>query len=458
MKKILTRMGRVPAAEKKAKARPELPPMNWAPWTMAWQSTAPSETMAATNKRFSFLLDCRPALAMPPETQRVWLLSGGRGAGKTRAGAEWVRWAVLKEGYRRVALVGPALADVREVMIEGPNGLIAGAIHPADRPVWQPSRRRLEWPNGAVAYAFSAEDPDSLRGPQFDLAWCDEAAAWARGEAVWDMLQLALRLGPRPLVMVTTTPRPVALIRRLMADPEVVRTRMPTSENISNLAPEFAAQMQAAYGGTALGRQELEGHLIDDPEGAIFLRAQIDQARVAAAPERLDDCIVAVDPNVSSGAGADGCGIILAGVKAGQAYVLADASVRGLSPLGWGQRAAQLAQTAGASAILAEANQGGEMVREVLQLAGADVAVRLVRARLGKRGRAGPVAALYAQGRVSHAGRFDALEDEMCRFGTEGSGGSPDRRGDQPDDRMDALVWAIWALLGEGRSPRVRVM
>ena len=403
-------------------------------------------TMLAAHR---FLSLCRNTQAPPPGLQRTWLLSGGRGAGKTRAGAEWVRWAVLQAGYRRVALVGQSLSAVREVMIEGPSGLLATSSE-IDRPVWQPSRQRLRWKNGAVAYAFSAEDPESLRGPQFDLAWCDEAGAWGKGEAVWDNLQLGLRLGPRPLAMVTTTPRATPLIRRLKADPGTVETRTATAENAANLSPGFVGWMTAAYGGTAMGRQELEGHFIDDPEGALFLRSQIDLLRVAAAPVMLDDCIVAVDPCISAKPGADACGIILAGVKEGHGYVMGDASAPGLAPHVWAGRAAALAEAAGASCILAEANQGGDMVAEMLRMTGTGVPVRLVTARLGKRGRAGPVAAMYAQGRVSHAGHFDMLEDQMCRFGTAEAVGSP--------DRVDALVWALWALMGEGQGPRVRVL
>ena len=245
----------------------------------------------------------------------------------------------------------------------GASGLLATEPDPGQVPVWQPSRHRLEWANGAVAYGFSAEDPEALRGPQFDLAWCDEAAAWTKGETAWDNLQLALRLGPHPLAMVTTTPRPVALIRRLMNDPSVVVTRTPMAENAGNLAPGYVEAMQAAYGNTQLGRQELDGELIDDPPGALFLRTQIDALRVAQVPDVMDDRIVAVDPNISARPGADACGIVLAGVKDGVAYVLGDASAPGLAPLEWARRAAALAERGGASAILAEANQGGDMVR-----------------------------------------------------------------------------------------------
>ena len=441
----------------------KLPPTlsDWQVWSPAWREDMLEQIRDRTYDGLSrakqnlltdhrFLLDRRDTQAPPPGLTRTWLLTGGRGAGKTRAGAEFVRWAVLQAGYRRVALVAQTFNDVREVMVEGPSGLLATETNPKQRPVWQPSRHRLEWPNGAVAYGFSAEDPEALRGPQFDLAWGDEAAAWTKGEAAWDNLQLALRLGPHPLAVVTTTPRPVGLIRRLMNDPSVVVTRTAMAENAANLAPGFVEAMRAAYGNTQLGRQELDGELIDDPPGALFLRAQIDALRVSEVPEVMDDRIVAVDPNISARPGADACGIVLAGVKDGVAYVLGDASAPGLAPLDWARRAAALAERGGASAILAEANQGGDMVREMLAMTGTKLPVRLVTARLGKRGRAGPVAALYAQGKVRHHGTLHALEDQMCRFGAPGFGESP--------DRVDALVWAIWALMLARAGPRVRVV
>lgn len=440
-------------------SRPTL--SDWQAWSPQWREDAREQVRQRTFHRLEparqnllaahkFLLEARDTQAPPPGLTRTWLLTGGRGAGKTRAGAEFVRWAVLQAGYRRVALVAQTFHDVREVMVEGPSGLLSTEPDPKQRPVWQPSRHRLEWANGAVAYGFSAEDPEALRGPQFDLAWGDEAAAWAKGEAAWDNLQLALRLGPHPLAVVTTTPRPVALIRRLTKDPSVVVTRTAMAENADNLAPGFVEAMWAAYGGTQLGRQELDGELIDDPPGALFFRTQIDALRVADVPEIMDDRIVAVDPNIYGRPGADACGIVLAGVKDGVAYVLGDASAPGLAPIDWAWRAVRLAEQGGASAILAEANQGGDMVREMLAMTGTRLPVRLVTARLGKRGRAGPVAALYAQGRVRHHGTLHALEDQMCRFGAPGFGESP--------DRVDALVWAIWALMLERVGPRVRVV
>lgn len=378
---------------------------------------------------------------------------GGRGAGKTRAGAEFLRFAMRFGGCRHAALVGPTLLDVREVMIEGPSGLKAITPDTEDPPVYEVSRRRVIWPNGAEAHVFSAEDPDSLRGPQFDVAWCDEIAAWAKGPEMWDMLQMGLRLGEEPRTIATTTPRPVPLVKALVADPETVITRSTTAENAGNLAPGFVAAVGRAYGGTRLGRQELDGELIEDIEDALWTRSMLEPLRVQAAP-RLERIVVAVDPPATSGPKADACGIVAAGLAEAEgflskAFVIADATARGLSPLDWAGRAASLAAELGAASVIAEANQGGEMVRHALETAGCKVPVRLVRAKVGKQARAMPVAALYEAGRVSHVGVMRALEDEMCSFGAAGFSGSP--------DRVDALVWALWALLLDGRGmPRVR--
>ncbi|MEO0881483.1 MAG: terminase family protein [Pseudomonadota bacterium] len=404
--------------------------------------------------RTPFLLNARPA-QRPPFGQdwRTWLFMGGRGAGKTRAGAEFLQFAMCHGGYRRAALVGPTLHDVREVMIEGPSGVVAIAAD-EDRAVYQASRRRLVWPNGGEAFVFSAEDPDSLRGPQFDIAWCDEIAAWAHGEATWDMLQMGLRLGDDPKAMATTTPRPVPLVKRLAADEATVVTTSKTTDNAANLAPGFLDAVERHYGGTQLGRQELDGELIEDPDGALWTRSALDAVRIVEVPGDLRRVVVAVDPPASEGPKADTCGIIGAGLSndlstGEKAYVIADASVQGLSPLNWAGRAVAVARDTGAEAIIAEANQGGEMVRHALNTAGCDVPVRLVHAKIGKRARAMPVAALYEAGRVAHVGVMRALEDEMCSFGVEGFRGSP--------DRVDALVWALWALLLDRKeNPRVR--
>lgn len=432
----------------------------WTPWLSSFRQKA-RQAMATgqwnlLTKNEARLVSENPFLLLARDTQvppqgdwRTCLSMGGRGAGKTRAGAEWLRWSMLQGGCRRAALVGPALHDVREVMIDGSSGL--KSIEPliAFRPVYHVSRRVLSFANGAEAHVFSAEDPDSLRGPQFDVAWCDEISAWARGDAVWDTLQMGLRLGTRPRVMATTTPRPIELVRRLVGAGDTTVLRSSMAENADNLSPGFVAAMTAAYGDSALARQEIQGELLDDPDGALFRRRMIDAGRVDVPPI-MEDVIVAVDPPATSGTGADACGIVAAGVREGRAYVLADASAPGLKPLDWARRAVTVCREVGAREIIAEANQGGEMVRQTLETAGADVPVRLVHARLGKRARALPVATLYEQGRVAHVGLLPTLEDQMCRFGAEGFRGSP--------DRVDALVWAVWALLLEGAGPWVRVL
>ncbi len=389
----------------------------------------------------------------PPEGDwRCWLFMGGRGAGKTRAGAEWVRACVANGAARRVALVGPTLGDVREVMIEGPSGLRAVSCD-EERPEYSVTRRRLVWPNGAEAFAFSAEDPDSLRGPQFDLAWCDEIGAWARDEATWDMLSFALRLGARPRVLATTTPRARALVKRLVrlagAGGDIVVTRAATAAN-SGLSDGAVAALYAAYVGTRLARQELEGELVEDPPGALFTREAIERWRVTAgagdAPyERV---VVAVDP--PAGIGRDACGIVAAGVRDGVVHVIGDSSARGLAPLDWARRAVALARQVGAGAIIAEANQGGEMVRDVLRMAGGDepVVVKLRHARRSKRDRAEPVSVMYAKGEVRHVGVYRELEDELCSFGADGTP-SP--------DRADALVWAVSELSVKARGVRPKV-
>lgn len=385
----------------------------------------------------------------PPGDWRIWLFLGGRGAGKTRAGAEWVR-AQVAAGARRIALVGPAFQDVREVMLGGPSGLLALGPEP-ERPSYEVSRRRVVWPGGAVGYAFSAEDPDGLRGPQFDAAWADEFAAWARPQDTLDMLRLGLRLGADPRLVITTTPRAIAAVKSLIDAPGVVVTRLATVGNRHNLAPGFVEAMEAQYAGSHLARQELDGVLVEDPEGALWTRALIEQALRAEnfEPDRI---VVAVDPPAGDGSG-DACGIIVAGAagvgRAARALVLADYSLRA-GPEAWAARVAQAFEHHDADTVVAEANQGGDMVRAVLQAAARNLPVRLVRASRGKRARAEPAAALYAAGRVAHAGRFAALEDQMCAFGAPGERASP--------DRVDALVWALAALTGGGAEPRLRGM
>ncbi len=385
----------------------------------------------------------------------TWLLIGGRGAGKTRAGAEWIRafaGAPRREGEadRRIALIGETAAEVRDVMIEGVSGLLGVHSH-RERPDWQPSRRRLEWKNGAVAQAYSAEDPESLRGPQFSAAWADELAKWRHAEATFDMLQFGLRLGARPRQVITTTPRPIALLKRLMADPSSAITHAGTKENARNLAPAFLDTILARYADTRLGRQEIDGELVEDRPDALWSRALIESCRVNEAPA-LQRIVVAVDPPVSSGEKADACGLVAVGrAENGVLYVLADESVAGLSPAGWAAKAVALWRRLAADALVVEVNQGGEMVRAVIGEVDRTVPVIEVRASRGKWLRAEPVAALYEQGKVKHAGAFPALEDEMCDFGLDGLSGG------RSPDRLDALVWAITSLsFGERAEPRVR--
>jgi phage terminase large subunit-like protein len=379
----------------------------------------------------------------------TWLLLGGRGAGKTLTGAMWVKNFALAHRNARVALIGETEHDVREVMIEGVSGILR-AHHSRERPEWISSRRRLQWKNGAVAEAFSADDPDSLRGPQFHAAWADELAKWRRAEETFDMLQFGLRLGTRPRQVITTTPRPIALIKRLIADPATALSCAGTAANARNLAPAFLDTVVARYQGTRLGRQELDGEVIEERADALWSRALIEQCRVEKPPP-LSRIVVAVDPPASAGKHSAACGLIAAGRAGDLVYVVADDTVSGLSPAGWARKAIALWRRVEADCLVVEVNQGGDMVRAVIREADANVPVTAVRATRGKYLRAEPVAALYEQGRVRHAGVFSALEDEMCDFGLDGlsSGRSP--------DRLDALVWAVTALTHGARAePRVR--
>ena len=385
----------------------------------------------------------RPEQLPPLGGWRTWLFLGGRGAGKTRAGAEWLAAASRKTD--RLALVGPTLHDVREVMIDGLSGLCACAWI-GGAPRFESSRRRLLFSNGAVAYAFSAEDPESLRGPQFGAAWADEFCAWTHAEDTLAMLRMGLRLGDDPRMVVTTTPKPTLALRRLMGEDGVVVTRAGTLANRANLSPGFIAGLRAIYGGTRLAAQELDGQVVEGLEGALWRAQDLIRAR-GPRPDQLDQVIVAVDPPASQGG--DACGMVVAGRCEDRAYVLADLTLKGASPMGWAGRAVQAAREFAADAVVAEANQGGDMVRTVLAMAGCPVPVRLVHARVGKRARAEPVAALYEQGRVTHCGAFPALEEELMALGTEGLDHSP--------DRADALVWAIAELLLNRRHPVPRL-
>ncbi|MBL8538031.1 MAG: DNA-packaging protein [Hyphomonadaceae bacterium] len=375
---------------------------------------------------------------------------GGRGAGKTRAGAEWVSTLVRTGQARRIALIGPTLNDVREVMIDGQSGVRALK---GERPIFEASRRRLVWGNGAQAHCFSAEDPESLRGPQFEAVWSDELCFWRKPEVVLESLEHALRLGDHPRMLVTTTPRPIKALKRLLAAKDTVVTRAATWDNRHNISKDFVAALNQRWAGSVRDRQELLGEILEDADGALWRRADIDAHRQRPSGS-LDRIVVAVDPPAGVGPNVDACGIIAAGMVGDGlgrcAFVLADMSVRGATPNEWAARAAALARSLSADAIVAEANNGGEMVRAVLKAAAPEMYVRLVRASEGKRARAEPIATLYAQGRVFHAGAFLGLEDEMCAFGTPAFSGSP--------DRLDALVWALTDLFWGGAQPRVRTL
>jgi phage terminase large subunit-like protein len=381
----------------------------------------------------------------------LFLLVGGRGAGKTRAGAEWIRYFVRDETKgARIALVSETYADGREVMIDGVSGL--ARIGPLwERPRYEPSRRRLLWPSGAVGYHFSSEEPDGLRGHAFDAAWSDELCKWKYPEETWSNLQLALRAGRRPRQWVTTTPRPMALLKRLIAAPGAHVSRATTFDNEQNLSRAFLDEVAAALKDCALGRQEILGEIVEDLAGALWTNAMIDAARISVPPEfhtRLDRIVVAVDPPAGQGAGAAECGIVVAGrLEAATCFVLADRSVHGLSPKGWAERAVAAYHEFAADRIVVEANQGGAMARQILRLVDPSAPVREVYAARGKRARAEPVAALYEQGRVRHVASFPKLEDQMRAF-TGGEAESP--------DRLDALVWAVFDLMLRRRgAPRV---
>ena len=404
---------------------------------------------------------------LPPSgTWRTWVILGGRGAGKTRAGAEWVRQQVegatplLAGQSRRMALVADTLEQARDVMVFGESGILA-CSPPDRRPVWQAARKRLLWPNGATATVFSAHDPEALRGPQFDAAWCDELAKWKHGQAAWDMLQFALRLGDDPRQCVTTTPRNVGVLKTILKHESTVQTHAPTAANQAHLADSFLAEIHARYAGTRLGQQELEGLLIEGVEGALWTEAMLENAQVESVPE-LDRVIVAIDPPVTGHSKSDDCGIIVAGaitsgpVQDWRAYVLADATISGSSPTKWATAAVAALDKWGAERLVAEVNQGGDLVESVVRQVAPMVPYRAVRAGRGKAARAEPVAALYEQGRVFHVRGLGKLEEQMRHMTAQGfhGSGSP--------DRMDALVWAISDLLldppAQGQRPSLRVL
>lgn len=379
----------------------------------------------------------RPEQIAPPGGWSTWLVLAGRGFGKTEAGAQWVQERVLA-GARSIALIAETQKDLEEVMVP--------RIIKVSRPGHEPSVRyrpvRMTWPNGAQALGYSGTEPDQLRGPQFDTALVDELAKYARARELWDMLQFTMRSGDDPRVMVTTTPRPIPIIRELLADPSTVVTRGSTFDNARNLPGKFLDGLRRKYEGSRLGRQELNAEVLDDLPGALWTREMFDKPRITAAPD-MRRIVVAVDPSGTGGQGDDGdsIGIVVAGLGVdGRAYVLADRSCK-LSPDGWGRRAVAAYHEFGADRIIAERNFGGAMVEHVIRTVDRSISYREVTASRGKVARAEPVAALYEQGRVSHVGALSDLEDQCCLIGPDGyvGEGSP--------DRADALVWALTELM-----------
>jgi phage terminase large subunit-like protein len=455
---------------------------------------------------------------LPPggEGWRTWLMIAGRGFGKTRAGAEWVQALATRGGMPvRIALVGATEAEVRAVMVEGPSGILKAAWSRHDRPLWEPSVGRLKWKNGSEAYVYSGENPDGLRGPNHHYAWCDELAKWAQPEATWDNLRMSLRCGERPRALITTTPRPIAILKKIMAEPWTAVTRGKSGDNVSN-PDDWVKIMAATYGGTRLGRQEIDGEIVEDHEDSLWPRETIERARcapaepeagrralaaaaadaawaaarapvqttaggwivvggkgpaweaaraaaaaeaaaraeaAAAAAGRFARIVVGVDPPAS--AHGDACGIVVCGLgHDGTAAVLEDATVAGRSPDGWAKAVVAAAERWDADKVVAEANQGGEMVETVLRAARADLPVKRVVATRGKSVRAEPVAALFENGRAKFAGRFPELEDQLAGMIVGGAYRGPGRS----PDRADACVWAMTELMVRKQRAAPRVL
>lgn len=399
----------------------------------------------------------RPEQVAPDWDWLTWVILAGRGFGKTKSGAEWVREQV-DAGRQRIALIGETYKDLVEVMVYGDSGL-ANVFPKGQEPkiVCNPNVQ-ITFHTGAVALGYNATQPDQLRGPQFDAAWCDELAKWKKAQETWDMLQFGLRLGDNPQTMVTTTPRNIPTLKKILANKKTAVSTGSTRDNMGNLAQSFIDEIHERYAGTRLGRQELEAELLDDIPGALWTREMFDRNRLMD-PNELPDLqriVVAVDPSGTDGDEDEGdsIGIVVAGLGVDDiVYVLADRTCK-LSPAGWGKRTVQAYVKYGADRIVAERNYGGAMVKHVVQTSAKSlketVAYREVTASRGKVVRAEPVAALYEQGKVSHVGAFEQLEDQCCNFASGGY------EGEGSPDRADALVWAITDLKLRTKAPTPR--
>jgi len=388
---------------------------------------------------YDWRLWARPAQLPPPGRWNTWLVLAGRGFGKTWTGANFVSEEVRAGRAKRVCILAPTAADCRDVIVEGESGFLA--ISPPDfTPKYEPSKRRLTWPNGAIATLYSADVPRRLRGPQHDLAWVDEIVAARFIDEAWDMMQFGLRLGDYPRAIVTTTPKPMKIIKSLMADPHCVVTRGTTYENIANLAPSFIQTVLGRYEGSKLGRQELHGEIMEDVDGALWNREQIDSLRVTKTPE-LVRVVVGVDPAASLTG--NETGIVVAGLgRDGHGYILDDASLHG-TPDSWATAAVSAYHKHKADRVVAETNQGGDMVVYTLYTVDRSVPIKQVHASRGKLTRAEPIAALYEQGKVHHVGFFGALEDQLVSWVP----------GEESPDRLDAMVWALTELMLGTKRP-----
>lgn len=395
----------------------------------------------------------RESQVAPAGDWLVWLILAGRGFGKTRTGAEWVR-EQIKLGVGRVALIAPTASDARDVMVEGESGLLSvcwSGDKTTDgiaigRPSYEPSKRRLTWANGATATCFSAEEPERLRGPQHGAAWCDELAAWKYLRETWDMAMFGLRLGDRPRVCVTTTPKPLKIFKELVNDPKTVVTRGSTFDNAANLASTFLKAVKDKYEGTRLGRQELYAEVMEEAEGALWSRQMVEAARFRFDLPEMVRIVVAVDPAITDKEDSAETGIVAAGLgRDGIGYVLSDASGR-YSPGEWAKKAIALFKELKADRIVAEGNQGGDMVRHTIQTEWSAAPITIVHASRGKVARAEPVAALYEQNKVRHVGQLSTLEDQLCTW--EPLSGMPS------PDRLDALVWALTELMVKPAPPK----
>ena len=391
-------------------------------------------------------LNARPNQIAPDGNWTTWLILAGRGFGKTRTGAEWIRERVESGMSKRIALIGKTPADVRDVMIEGESGLL-NISPPYNMPTYEPSKRRLTWDNGAIAQTFSSYEPDQLRGSQFDTAWADEMASWEYPEETWDNLMFALRLGEKPQVCVTTTPRPLQLLINLRDAKTTVLTKGTSYDNRENLNQQFFDSILSKYKNTRLGMQEIYAEILEESDNAMWKREWLDEGRLQEAPQELERVVVAIDPAVTSKKTSDETGIIVAGKDSeGKFYVLNDSSAR-YTPSAWSEKAIMLYNQYECDKIIAEVNNGGQLVEHTLRTQSENVPYKSVHASRGNRTRAEPIASLYEQGKVHHVGNLERLENQLCNW--EANSGDPS------PDRLDALVWALSELSGSG-NPSIR--